>query len=177
MKKSIKLTLSVIPLLLIGLFAIMNMNFVNPSINEDDSAVVNENLRNFNFEKPFENHIAFKNDPSKEINKEEITSYWNEQLDLEEPVEFKDFKIIFSDPGEYDKQYFMISARSVDGRTSIGSHLNIVDDMFLMTSETCSCTTSDCTQMGCEVEAGPGCSCSYCSGTCTKKHTKEVEEN
>lgn len=177
MKKSIKLYLSIVPLLLIALFAIINMNFMNSTIDDDNTVIVNENLRNFNFEKPFENSIAYKNDPSKEINKEELTAYWNEQLELEEPVEFKDFKIIFSDPGEYDKQYFMISARSVDGRISIGSHLNIDDNTFLITGETCTCTTSDCSQMGCEVQPGPGCSCSYCSGTCTKTHKVEVGEN
>lgn len=142
------------------------------TISANSSDISNE----INLEIPFENEFAFMKSPNKKIDKEEIISYWNEQLDLEERVDFQDFEIDFTDPGEYDKQYFMIKARSLDGRISIGSHLNIENNTFLLTGEECICTTSDCSSNGCEVNSGPGCSCSYCSGECTKTHKKIIEE-
>lgn len=70
----------------------------------------------------------------------------------------------------------MLSARSVDGTISIGSDLDIEENMFLLSGSTCSCTTSDCSSNGCEVAAGSGCSCTWCSGTCNKKHERKSPE-
>ena len=170
MNKLNKYIFSVVPLILV--LALFSYSWNEQPANTEATQKGGDNTAMIDYNSPFEHSLAFKADSDNEISKAEVIEYWNEVLGTEEPVEFKDFKIIFTEPEEYDKQYFKLAARSLDGTISIGTNLEIENGKLLLSAGTCTCKTTDCSNNGCEVEAGPGCDCSHCFGKCEKTHSE-----
>lgn len=140
------------------------------SCKEGEEVVINEQVA-------FENNIGFISSKTGEfvkVNKNQITSYWKQTFEIDDKVNFDDFKIIkgkYTDTGE---DFYLLKTINTEGTISIATKVTVDNkkNALLMDGKSCKCESVSCTWNGCDASySGDNCICSSCSGDCKKTST------
>lgn len=104
------------------------------------------------------------------INTQVVANYWIQQHELPATMTFTDFQLGKGEPTDRDKDYYILKAKTSDGKLSIASKVKLINGRHIVLGETCSCEATNCDSGG---EVWAMCSCTPCQpvGDCKKKHT------
>ena len=151
------------------LFAVSLFNSCEKDNEFDDSSI--------DFDNAFNNELYAKmNGTETQLSKKVLSDAWKSSFEINEEVEFEEFRILkgnYSDTGE---TYYMLKTISNDGKISISNMLVMKNGNMTLGEKTCKCETNSCSWSGCDAtQSGNACRCSPCSGDCKKTSTDKEE--